>query len=132
MQQACSSSEPELSGDYYCKITNYGLRAAQTSQGKELLSTKALAPFRVDEVCFWFNSIIYDINLITVCPADDTEMILRAKGVRGHYWIGLHGARVDGRAGGLWDVRKRLQEGWYSVKLAGRWKTGGATGQWSS
>ncbi|KDQ13952.1 hypothetical protein BOTBODRAFT_55694 [Botryobasidium botryosum FD-172 SS1] len=59
------------------------------------------------------------------------EMTLNVVGVRGRYRVSLKGASVNGRPGGVWDVRRGLQGHWHGVALRGKWVEGASEGEWS-
>ncbi|TDL18019.1 hypothetical protein BD410DRAFT_793711 [Rickenella mellea] len=57
---------------------------------------------------------------------DETEMFMRIQGIRGHFWLGMKGARVlDDREMGAADVKRKLIHAWGpSAKSGGQWTSG--------
>lgn len=57
---------------------------------------------------------------------DDTEMVMRIRGIRGQFWVGMTQARVLGQEGlPVAEVRRRLLMGWGSQDAqAAQWTKG--------
>ena len=63
---------------------------------------------------------------------DDTEIILRVDGVRGHWWIGLTSARINGQKLHPKQVKEEMLDAWgIRKKNAGLSESGsGSDGRW--
>jgi hypothetical protein len=57
-------------------------------------------------------------------------MVMKIKGYKGDFWIGLNEAATGHLKSGSWDLRRRLHEKWYGVQLHGRWIEGSHQGAW--
>jgi len=55
---------------------------------------------------------------------NETEMILRVSGERGHWYVGLSDAIIHGQpAGSMLDARDAILEEWKEGKRSGKWAT---------
>lgn len=76
------------------------------------------------------NGSIFPINKCSLDPGrDDTEMILRVKGERGHWFMGLDGAKINGRETSLAKAQTAIWSDWKQKASKGRWKNGPVVGR---
>ena len=64
---------------------------------------------------------------------DESEMVLRVSGERGHWHIGLTGAFIHGRpTSGVLDARDAILDEWKEGRRRGRWTTKVIDDRWKS